>query len=44
MQERLLLEVPHRGLAGVTRKVYEVDLLSCPRWQGEMPIIVFITD
>ena len=37
-------KIPRRGWAGVIRKVYEVNPLICPKCQGEMRIIAFITD
>ena len=36
--------VPSRGWAEMIRKVYEVDPLTCPKCQGQMRIIAFITD
>jgi len=36
--------IPRRGWAEMIRKVYEVNPLSCPRCQGEMRIISFLTD
>jgi len=36
--------IPCRGWAEIRRKVYETDPLICPKCQGEMRIIAFITD
>lgn len=36
--------VPRRGWAEMIRKVYEVNPLTCPKCQGEMRIIAFLTD
>ncbi|MGB6866179.1 MAG: transposase, partial [Candidatus Aminicenantaceae bacterium] len=36
--------IPRRGWAEMIRKVYEVNPLTCPKCQGEMRIIAFITD
>jgi len=37
-------KIPRRGWAEMIRKVYEVSPLICPKCQGEMRIIAFITD
>jgi len=44
MIEEDLKRVPRRGWAEMIRKVYEVNPLRCPKCQGEMKIIAFITD
>jgi hypothetical protein len=36
--------IPRRGWAEMIRKVYEVDPLTCPKCQGQMRIIAFLTD
>jgi hypothetical protein len=36
--------IPRRGWAEMIRKVYEVDPLRCPKCQGQMRIIAFLTD
>ena len=36
--------IPRRGWAEMIRKVYEVNPLICPKCQGEMRIIAFLTD
>ena len=36
--------IPRRGWAAMIRKVYEVDPLVCPKCQGRMRIIAFLTD
>jgi len=36
--------IARRGWAEMIRKVYEVNPLSCPKCQGEMCIISFLTD
>jgi hypothetical protein len=36
--------IPSRGWAEMIRKVYEVDPLRCPKCQGQMRIIAFLTD
>jgi hypothetical protein len=36
--------IPRRGWAEMICKVYEVDPLICPKCQGEMKVISFITD
>ncbi|MGB7296152.1 MAG: transposase [Candidatus Aminicenantales bacterium] len=36
--------IPRRGWAEMIRKVYEVNPMACPRCQGEMHIIAFLTD
>ena len=36
--------IPRRGWAEMIRKVYEVNPLTCPKCQGEMRIIAFISD
>ena len=33
-----------KGWAEMIRKVYEVDSLVCPKCQGKMKIIAYITD
>ena len=48
-QKLILIEsecprIPRRGWAEMIRKVYEVNPLTCPRCQGEMRIIAFLTD
>jgi hypothetical protein len=35
---------PRKGWAEMIRKVYEVDPLICPKCQGQMKIIAFVTD
>jgi len=37
-------KIPQRGWAELIRKVYETDPLICPKCQGQMRIIAFITD
>jgi len=37
-------KIPQRGWAEMIRKVYEIDPLRCPKCQGQMRIIAFITD
>ena len=37
-------KIPLRGWAEMIRKVYQVDPLICPKCQGQMRIIAFITD
>ena len=37
-------KIPRRGWAEIRRKVYEVDPLVCPKCQGQMHIIAFLTD
>jgi hypothetical protein len=36
--------IPRRAWAEMIRRVYEVNPLSCPKCQGEMRIISFLTD
>jgi len=36
--------IPRRGWAEMIRKVYEVDPLLCPKCQGEMKVISFLTE
>jgi len=36
--------IPRRGWAEMIRKVYEVNPLRCPKCQGEMRIIAFLSD
>jgi hypothetical protein len=36
--------IPRRGWAEMIRKVYEVNPLICPKCQGQMRIIAFLTD
>jgi hypothetical protein len=36
--------VPRRGWAEMIKKVYEVNPMACPKCQGEMRIIAFLTD
>jgi len=36
--------IPRRGWAEMIRKVYKVNPLTCPKCQGEMRIIAFLTD
>jgi len=36
--------IPRRGRAEMIRKVYELNPLSCPKCQGEMRVIAFLTD
>jgi len=36
--------ISRRGWAEMIRKVYEVNPLRCPRCQGEMRIIAFLSD
>lgn len=36
--------IPRSCWAETIRKVYEVDPLRCPKCQGQMPIIAFLTD
>jgi hypothetical protein len=48
-QKLILIEqeyprISRRGWAEMIRKVYEVNPLTCPRCQGEMRIIAFLTD
>jgi len=38
------LRIPRRGWAEMIRKVYEVNPLRCPKCQGEMRIIAFLSD
>ena len=37
-------KIPRWGWAEIRRKVYEVNPLICPKCQGEMRIIAFLTD
>jgi hypothetical protein len=37
-------KIPRRGWAAMIRKVYEVSPLVCPKCQGQMRIIAFLTD
>ena len=41
-----LIRRPHIGLrsAAMIRKVYEVDLLTCPKCGGRMKVVAFLTD
>ncbi len=48
-QKLILIEeecprIPRRGWAEMIRKVFEVDPLTCPKCQGQMRIIAFLTD
>jgi hypothetical protein len=36
--------IPRRGWAEMIRKVYEVDPMVCPKCQGRMKVIAFLTD
>jgi len=39
-----LRPIPAKGWAEMIRKVFEVNPLTCPKCQGKMRIIAFITD
>jgi len=44
MTEEEVRRLPRKGWAEMIQKVYEVDPLICPRCQGQMKIIAFVTD
>jgi hypothetical protein len=39
-----LRRIPSKGWAAMIRKVYEVDLMLCPKCGGVMKVIFFLTD
>ena len=43
MAEEELRPIPSKGWAEMIRKVYEVDLLICPRCGGRMRVVAFLT-
>ena len=44
MSEEELKPVPSKGWAAMIRKVYEVDPMLCPKCEGPMKVVTFITD
>jgi len=38
------MPVPSKGWAEMIRKVYEVNPLICPKCQGQIKVIAFLTD
>ncbi len=44
MVEEELRRLPSKGWAEMIRKVYEVDPLICPKCQGRMKVIAFLTN
>ncbi|MEW6455113.1 MAG: hypothetical protein AB1410_00160 [Acidobacteriota bacterium] len=44
MMEEDIQTVLRKGWTEMIKKVYEVDPLVCPKYQGEMKIISFIAD
>jgi len=44
MAEEDLKRIPSKGWAAMIRKVYEVDPMVCPKCQGTMKVVAFITE
>lgn len=44
MSEEERKPVPSKGWAAMSRKVYEIDPLVCPKCGGQMKVLAFLTD